>query len=60
MSTEMLDMNYPDVYNSYMIQTWPIFIEYRKTDEYKDFRMRHKEHFETYEYSPEKNIENKE
>lgn len=58
--TEMLDMSYPDVYNSYMIQTWPIFIEYRKTDEYKDFRMRHKEHFETYEYSPEKNIENKE
>lgn len=56
--TEMLDKNYPDVYNSYMIQTWPIFIEYRKTDEYKDFRMRHKEHFETYEYSPEKDIEN--
>lgn len=56
--TKMLDKNYPDVYNSYMIQTCPIFIEYRKTDEYKDFRMRHKEHFEIYKYSPEKNIEN--
>lgn len=56
--TQLLEENYPYIYNSDMIQTWPIFIEYRKTDEYKEFREKHKEDFEIYEYLPETLPEN--
>lgn len=49
--TEELEKCYPHTYNSYLICTWPIFIEYRKTKEYKDFQEKHKEDFEAYEFN---------
>lgn len=52
--TEELEKCYPDTYNSYLICTWPIFIEYRKTKEYKDFQEKHKEDFEAYEFNANK------
>lgn len=48
--TSELETCYPEEYNSLTILTWPIFIEYRKTDEYKNFRNRHIDDFEPYEY----------
>ena len=49
--TEELEKCYPGDFNSYYIETWPIFIEYRKSKEYLIFREKHKEDFEQYEYS---------
>lgn len=47
---ELLETNYPNIFCSYHIESWPIFIEFRKTDEYKKFREKHKEDFELHEY----------
>ena len=49
---EDLEQCYPDDYDAFALQTWPIFIEFRKTDEYKKFREKHKDTFGQYEYSP--------
>lgn len=49
--TEKLEKCYPLLYNSYLICTWPLFIEYRKTEEYKNFRERHREDFEPYNFN---------
>ena len=49
--TQKLEACYPTTYNSHMICTWPIFVEYRKTDEYKAFQDRHREDFEPYDFS---------
>lgn len=50
--TIALESYYPDSFNSYAIQTWPIFIEYRKTEEYKTFIKNHEKDFEPYEFIP--------
>ena len=49
---EDLEQCYPHNYDVYALQTWPIFIEFRKTDKYKKFREKHKDTFGQYEYSP--------
>ena len=49
---EDLEQCYPHNYDAYALQTWPIFIEFRKTDKYKKFREKHKDTFGQYEYSP--------
>lgn len=50
--TLALESYYPDSFNSYAIQTWPIFIEYRKAEEYKEFVKNHQKDFELYEFIP--------
>lgn len=47
---KLLETNYPNVFGSYHIESWPIFIEFRKSDEYKRFREEHKKDFELHEY----------
>lgn len=48
--TDELEKCYPKTYNSYAICTWPLFVEYRKTNEYQEFKERHKDDFEPYEF----------
>ena len=47
-----LESCYPHDYNSYYIHTWPIFIEFRKTKYYQNFREKHQEDFEQYDFTP--------
>ena len=52
---EDLESCYPHDYNSYFIHTWPIFIDFRKTEHYQHFRERHQEDFEQYDFTPKNN-----
>ena len=46
---ELLKIDYPKSFSFHMIQTWPIFIEYRKSEEYKTFINEHKSEYAEYE-----------
>ena len=46
---ELLKLDYPESFDFHMIQTWPIFIEYRKSEEYKDFINEHQTEYAKYE-----------
>ena len=46
---ELLKLDYPESFDFNMIQTWPIFIEYRKSDEYKEFIIEHQTEYAKYE-----------
>ena len=46
---ELLKIDYPESFDFHMIQTWPIFIEYRKSDEYKEFITEHQTEYAKYE-----------
>lgn len=48
---EDLELCYPNYFDSYSIHTWPIFIEFRKTEYYQHFREKHQEDFEQYDFS---------
>ena len=50
---ELLKIDYPESFDFDMIQTWPIFIEYRKSDEYKDFINEHQTEYAKYELKEE-------
>lgn len=45
----LLKIDYPKSFDFHMIQTWPIFIEYRKSDEYRDFINEHQTEYAQYE-----------
>jgi hypothetical protein len=46
---ELLKIDYPKSFDFGMIQTWPIFIEYRKSDEYRAFIDEHQAEYARYE-----------
>jgi hypothetical protein len=46
---ELLKVAYPEQFDFHMIQTWPIFIEYRKSEEYKEFINEHQTEYAMYE-----------
>ena len=46
---DLLKLDYPESFDFNMIQTWPIFIEYRKSDEYKEFIIEHQTEYAKYE-----------
>ena len=46
---ELLKIDYPISFDFEMIQTWPIFMEYRKSDEYKAFIDDHQAEYARYE-----------
>ncbi|MBQ8215405.1 MAG: hypothetical protein IJZ33_04005 [Clostridia bacterium] len=46
---ELLKIDYPESFDFDMIQTWPIFIEYRKSDEYREFINEHQTEYAKYE-----------
>ena len=46
---ELLKVDYPESFDFHMIQTWPIFIEYRKSEEYKAFINEHQTEYAKYE-----------
>lgn len=45
----LLRIDYPTSFDFEMIQTWPIFIEYRKSDEYRAFIDEHQAEYAKYE-----------
>lgn len=45
----LLRIDYPTSFDFEMIQTWPIFIEYRKSDEYRAFIDEHQAEYARYE-----------
>ncbi len=45
---EKLEANFNDCYNAYNIIKWPIFIEFRKTDEYNEFVKKHSKEFKEF------------
>lgn len=46
---ELLKIDYPKSFDFDMIQTWPLFIEYRKSDEYRAFIDEHQAEYARYE-----------
>lgn len=46
---ELLKIDYPDSFDFHMIQTWPIFMEYRNSDEYRVFIDEHQTEYAKYE-----------
>lgn len=46
---ELLKIDYPKSFDFGMIQTWPIFIEYRKSNEYRAFIDEHQAEYARYE-----------
>lgn len=46
---ELLKIDYPKSFSFHMIQTWPIFIEYRKSEEYRIFINEHQSEYAEYE-----------
>lgn len=46
---ELLKIDYPKSFDFNMIQTWPIFIEYRQSEEYKEFINEHQMEYAMYE-----------
>lgn len=48
---------YPDHFNMYAILNWPIFIEFRKSKEYKQFIAQHSNAYEIYQIDVEENSE---
>ena len=49
---EKIEKSYPIPFNVYNILKWPIFIEFRKTEEFKEFILRHSHDFEQWELDP--------
>ena len=47
---DSIDATYPYEFSTYTILKWPIFIEFRKTEEFKEFIARHLDDFEEYEF----------
>ena len=50
---EDLEECYPKHFNTSAIYSWPIFIDFRKTEHYAKFIELHSEDFECYNYRPE-------
>ena len=48
---ELLNKTYPKSFSANAIRDWPIFIDFRKTNEYKQFVEAHKEDFRVEEFS---------
>ena len=48
-ASKMLNDTYPESFDFHMIQTWPLFIEYRKSEEYKEFIDSHQAEYAMYE-----------
>lgn len=46
---KLLNIDYPLSFNFQMIQTWPLFIEYRESDQYKEFINEHQTEYARYE-----------
>ena len=46
---KLLKIDYPESFDFHMIQTWPIFKEYRDSDEYKEFINEHQTEYAMYE-----------
>ena len=49
----VIDEEIPSAY----VEEWPLFIQYRETNQYKEFVDKHKELFETKEYEPENQLD---
>ena len=46
---KLLEIDYPESFDFHMIQTWPIFLEYRNSNEYKAFINDHQTEYAKYE-----------
>lgn len=46
---ELLKLDYPESFDFHMIQTWPIFLEYRQSAAYKAFINEHQTEYAKYE-----------
>lgn len=46
---DLLEKTYPNSFDAIAIREWPLFIEFRKTQEYQIFKNKHKDDFLIYE-----------
>lgn len=47
---ELLEKLLPNEITAESIENWPLFIQFRKSEEYENFKMKHKEYFDVYDY----------
>ena len=52
---ELLSKTYPDSFDAVSIRDWPIFINFRETEEYKSFLKEHKNDFAIQEMTVDNN-----
>ena len=53
----LLSRTYPESFNATAIRDWPIFIDFRKTEQYEKFKLEHSDDFKQYLFDSEETID---
>ncbi|MBQ8372249.1 MAG: hypothetical protein IJX38_04875 [Clostridia bacterium] len=56
----LLSRTYPESFNATAIRDWPIFIDFRKTEQYEKFKLEHSDDFKQYLFDSDETIDNSE
>ena len=54
----LLSRTYPESFNATAIRDWPIFIDFRKTEQYEKFKLEHSDDFKQYLFDSDETIDN--
>lgn len=56
----LLSRTYPESFNATAIRDWPVFIDFRKTEQYEKFKLEHSDDFKQYLFDSNETIDNSE
>ena len=56
----LLSRTYPESFNATAVRDWPIFIDFRNTEQYEKFKLEHSNDFQQYLFDMEEIIDNSE
>ncbi len=56
----LLSRTYPESFNATAVRDWPIFIDFRNTEQYEKFKLEHSDDFQQYLFDMEEIIDNSE
>lgn len=56
----LLSRTYPESYNATAVRDWPIFIDFRDTEQYEKFKLEHSDDFQQYLFDMEEIIDSSE
>lgn len=54
----LLSRTYPESFNATAIRDWPIFIDFRKTEQYEKFKLEHSDDFKQYLFDSDEIMDN--
>lgn len=56
----LLSRTYPESFNATAVRDWPIFIDFRNTEQYEKFKLEHSDDFQQYLFDMEEIMDNSE